>query len=233
MAIAVEQSEARKTRSARRTSRTRKRLLDAALRKFADKGSDATTIEEITEAADLGKGTFYRHFSCREELMVALVDDVVTLLLTALSDHKPAPRNLPEALDRLLLVHWDFSQTSRDAFVLLFQGRLLLKLQREAIEDLEQPYRRYLTEIENFLTPFVLQLDRKKVQRLTYAIAGFVSGFLSFAMIDLAAEEIKKSLGPMRQAFVAASEAFLANQGTPPSIQPGTTTGPAGAEPKK
>lgn len=230
MPLVTEQSEARKTRSARRTSRTRKRLLDAALRKFAEKGVDATTIEEITESADLGKGTFYRHFSSREELMLALVDEVVGRLIAAFRGANPAPRGLPDAVDCLLGVHSDFFQASREAFVLLFQGRLLLKLQRE-VGELEQPYLRYLGEIENFLAPFVLQLDRKKVRRLACAMAGFVSGFFSFAMIGLAADEIKKSLGPMRQAFVAASEAFLASQGTPPSIEPGTTAGPADTAP--
>jgi len=50
-------------RTQRRASKTRNRLLKAALSVFAEVGTDATTIEMITQRADLGKGTFYRHFA--------------------------------------------------------------------------------------------------------------------------------------------------------------------------
>jgi len=200
--------------------------MDAALRMFAEKSVDATTIEEITELADLGKGTFYGHFSGKEEVVVALVEDVVNRLIEALKAARPQPRNLHEAVDRLLAVHGDFFLSDHDAFVLLFQGRLLLKLRRDATEDLGQPYLRYLQEVEACLAPFAAQpIEREKVRRLAYAVAGFVSGFFSFAMIGLAAEEIEKSLGPMRQAFVAASEAFLSSQGVSSPPEPGVAAG--------
>jgi AcrR family transcriptional regulator len=47
------------TRRERRASATRQRLLDAARAVFAEKGLDLTSIGDITERADVGKGTFY------------------------------------------------------------------------------------------------------------------------------------------------------------------------------
>lgn len=61
------------TRSDRRKARTRLALLEAAQR-FLSEGRSAVSIQEITEAADVGFGSFYNHFSSKEELFDAAVD---------------------------------------------------------------------------------------------------------------------------------------------------------------
>jgi AcrR family transcriptional regulator len=47
-------------------------LMSAALRLFVGQGVAATTIEQITIGADVAKGTFYLHFSSKEDLLAAL-----------------------------------------------------------------------------------------------------------------------------------------------------------------
>lgn len=64
------------TRSARRRAETRLRLVEAARRLFADKGVEATRINEITEAADVGFGSFYNHFSDKDEIVEAVMREV-------------------------------------------------------------------------------------------------------------------------------------------------------------
>lgn len=44
----------------------------AAQRLFLDQGVEATTVEQITAAAEVAKGTFYLYFSAKEELRAAL-----------------------------------------------------------------------------------------------------------------------------------------------------------------
>ena len=51
---------------------TRKRLLLAAWEYFRQKGFDETTVEEITEAAQVAKGTFFNYFASKEEVLAAL-----------------------------------------------------------------------------------------------------------------------------------------------------------------
>ena len=62
------------TRGARRRRETRARLLDAALRLMAERGMDAVAVNEITEAADVGFGSFYNHFESKEAIHRALTD---------------------------------------------------------------------------------------------------------------------------------------------------------------
>lgn len=56
------------SRGERRKRETRERLLQAAFRLFAERDADAVPINEITEAADVGFGSFYNHFPSREAI---------------------------------------------------------------------------------------------------------------------------------------------------------------------
>src|SRR5271166_2453279 len=54
-----------------RSARTETRILEAALRVFADMGPDAPKIDDFVQAAGISRGTFYNHFESVEELLVA------------------------------------------------------------------------------------------------------------------------------------------------------------------
>ena len=53
----------------RRRIRTRRTIQAHALRLFADKGFQATTIEEIAAAAEMAPRTFFRYFPTKEEVV--------------------------------------------------------------------------------------------------------------------------------------------------------------------
>lgn len=48
---------------------TRERIFRAALQLFAERGYLQTTVEQITEAADVGKGTFFNYFPTKEHVL--------------------------------------------------------------------------------------------------------------------------------------------------------------------
>ncbi|MGW0211508.1 TetR/AcrR family transcriptional regulator [Streptomyces sp. NPDC003233] len=57
----------------RRKARTRASLIAAAQRCLAEQGRTEVSIQEITEAADVGFGSFYNHFTSKDELFDAAV----------------------------------------------------------------------------------------------------------------------------------------------------------------
>jgi AcrR family transcriptional regulator len=61
-------------RRQRRSADIRERLFQAALQLFAEKGFAETTVEDITNAADVGKGTFFNYFPSKEHILVAFSD---------------------------------------------------------------------------------------------------------------------------------------------------------------
>jgi AcrR family transcriptional regulator len=56
-------------RRERNKQRVRNRIYDAAVELFTFQGYDQTTVDEITEAADVARGTFFNHFQRKEDLV--------------------------------------------------------------------------------------------------------------------------------------------------------------------
>src|SRR2546427_10705183 len=62
------------SRRQRRSAEIRERLFRAALALFAKKAFAETTVEDITEAADVGKGTFFNYFPSKDHILLAFSD---------------------------------------------------------------------------------------------------------------------------------------------------------------
>ncbi|WP_206074650.1 TetR/AcrR family transcriptional regulator [Antribacter gilvus] len=73
-----------------RTLRTRARILDAALDLFERQGYDATTVNQVAEAAGVTPMTFFRHFATKDAVLVT--DPYDPLIAEAVGDQ---PGHLP------------------------------------------------------------------------------------------------------------------------------------------
>lgn len=56
----------------RKKDETRRSILASAESLFKQKGYEATSVDEIVQAADLVKGTFYYHFDSKEQVLINL-----------------------------------------------------------------------------------------------------------------------------------------------------------------
>lgn len=65
---------AQPTARARQADRRRGELLDVALRLFAERGFDATTIADISATAGTAHGLVYHYFRSKDELLLAVLD---------------------------------------------------------------------------------------------------------------------------------------------------------------
>lgn len=64
-------------RQTRRREATRSKLVEAARTLFARQGVDNTRIQEITDEADVGFGSFYNHFESKEAIVEAVLAETV------------------------------------------------------------------------------------------------------------------------------------------------------------
>jgi AcrR family transcriptional regulator len=95
-------------RRERRRAEMRDRLFRSALELFAQRGFLDTTVEDITEAADVGKGTFFNYFPTKEHVLATLGAERLAVIERA---HKRAQTDpvLPALKEMAIeLVHsWD------------------------------------------------------------------------------------------------------------------------------
>jgi AcrR family transcriptional regulator len=80
------------TRVDRRKRQTRKRIFNAAMELFVKNGLEETTVAEIADAADIGKGTFFTYFPTKESIFA----DVSARLVEAM-DHNLAQNAATDA----------------------------------------------------------------------------------------------------------------------------------------
>ncbi len=75
-------------RRERRRTETRERIFRAALDLFAERGFMETTVEDITEAADVGKGTFFNYFPTKEHVLATYGAERLATVERALHEAK-------------------------------------------------------------------------------------------------------------------------------------------------
>jgi len=62
--------------AAERRTRMRRKLVESALLVFAEKGVDASVIEDVIAAAGVSRGTFYNYFRTNGGLLAAAIDEL-------------------------------------------------------------------------------------------------------------------------------------------------------------
>jgi AcrR family transcriptional regulator len=94
-------SPARGGRRERRRLETRERIFRAALGLFAERGFMETTVEDITEAADVGKGTFFNYFPAKEHVLATYGAERVATVERAVLQARKGDRPVMEVLREL------------------------------------------------------------------------------------------------------------------------------------
>ena len=125
-------------RRRRRSAAIRERLFRASLELFAQKGFAETTVEDITEAADVGKGTFFNYFPSKDHILLAFVEMQLGKLEAAIEMARQTDEPMPEFL-RSLGIRMSQEPTRNPAIIrALLQAYLSTTPVREAMMDLQK-----------------------------------------------------------------------------------------------
>ncbi|MFL0250564.1 TetR/AcrR family transcriptional regulator [Clostridium neuense] len=100
----------------------RERILQAAVKIFAEKSFEGSRIEEIASAADVPKSLIYYHFKNKDAILEALtknfVDEYMNIINSTSSEtHKEKAKNLP---NRMKDVYYEFGQKNADLVRVIF-----------------------------------------------------------------------------------------------------------------
>jgi AcrR family transcriptional regulator len=197
-AVDVDQDRAPSTRVERRQERARARLIEAASRLIAEKGVEGLRLRDITDAADVGFGSFYSHFESKDELVEAVVIALMSSLATRLITHV---QDLPDPAEAGSAAHRWFV---RNAYEDPQTAWLIVHLDRADVlfQNAIMPYARPLLERGVELGRFK-QMDVEVA--LTYVVG---------ATIAVTRGVLEGRLGP--EAEIASAEALLGALGLDP-----------------
>lgn len=93
----------------------REAILRGAARAFVKQGYDATSLEDIAEAAGISRALLYRHFNSKKEIYAAILKNTIAKL----SEGKPVLPGIGFGNKLQLLI--SVAQTDPDGFVLIFR----------------------------------------------------------------------------------------------------------------
>ena len=134
-------------RRERRSAETRERLFRASLDLFARKGFTETKVEDITEAADVGKGTFFNYFPSKDHILLAFGEMQFAKLESAVVEARESREPMPQFL-RSLGVRMTQEPIRNPGIIrALLQAYLSTTPVREAMLDLQKRVHALHTEI--------------------------------------------------------------------------------------
>jgi AcrR family transcriptional regulator len=90
-------------RRERNRAQTRDRLYRAALDLFAERGFLETTVEDITESADVGKGTFFNYFPTKEHILAEFGGERMAAVERALQTARSTKGSVLEVIGELAM----------------------------------------------------------------------------------------------------------------------------------
>jgi AcrR family transcriptional regulator len=106
-----------------RYDRRRQQLIDGAAQQFARRGYAGTTMQDLAASLGLATGALYHYFAAKEDLLVAICDDLIEPLLESaqpLASRGGPPGEALRALVRLWVAH---VVTHRDHMLVFQQER--------------------------------------------------------------------------------------------------------------
>ena len=91
----------------------RRRLVEAAIRLFAEKGYESASVSEIVAAAGVTKGSMYHYFQAKDDLLLEIYDRVLAMQMDRLERLAAGPGT---PVDRLRAVAVDVVVTTVEQF---------------------------------------------------------------------------------------------------------------------
>lgn len=128
-------------RRAREFRRREQALLDLATDLLLERGQDGVTMERLAERSEYAKGTLYKHFSCREDLLCALTTRRMGRISELLREARQYPGNTRARLIASLVAYELYARYRPEEFRLLIalvSGPLSHRASPKHREKLEQ-----------------------------------------------------------------------------------------------
>ena len=130
-------------RRERKKVAVRAQIIATAIDLFTRHGIAAVTVDQIADAADIGKGTLYNYFSTKEDIVVAFMADIEARLSLRIARFAPSGHALDRILADFILFQFRLKKPYH-AFVRVFLAQMFQETER---------FLPYLVEMQKSIDP--------------------------------------------------------------------------------
>jgi len=181
-----------RSRVEKRKAKTNRRLLDVARQLFSEKGIYWAKVEDITELADLGKGTFYKYFDSKETIIRVLLEEGLDELLKETERAARGISSGPKLLTAVINARVGFFLTHPDYLLMFHQVRGLMQLQGDAAKELRAVYDAHLRGLARLLRPAMGDRGTHRSKEVATALAAYTSGLLTYHILFEGIEHVTR-----------------------------------------
>lgn len=175
-------------RTQRRKVRHFNRIVSAGYEIFSKRGIFRATLDEISEKADVGKGTVYSHFKSKLHLISYLSKKTIGNLLDYCKKEIDGIEDPSELIEKLISAHFAFFERERTLFSILFfvRGALHQDFESQYVRQIQSDYERYIDFLAESLEYGVKRGDFRTINptNQAYVLHGIVIGFVSQWIIN-------------------------------------------------
>jgi AcrR family transcriptional regulator len=160
----------------KRKEKTKKAIMEAALRLFGTRGYDNTSIAALAKEAGIGKGTIYSYFSSKNEILLAFCEEELACLHQEVQQELMKENSFKEKLLQIFMFEFRYVTKNKDF------GRTLM---REMLFPKELTVEKSRTIENQFINLFVILFKAAQEQgelrhdvEMTMTFAHFYSLYL-------------------------------------------------------
>ena len=187
-----------KTRKQRDFEKREKLFIEIAREILLKNGIDTLTMEQVADKAEYSKGTLYKHFSCKEDLVAAICNNALSNLAKLMQIAQSYPGLSRDKIVATLAAYGIYAEKFPEEFEIIFASRstdLLAKASEERQEIYNQIESQILGALQSTTSLGIEEGNLELPDGLTIDQICFGTWALSFGTYTLSeAEGLETSL---------------------------------------
>ena len=163
---------------------TRARIMDAAVRKFANSGYDSASVDDICSEAGVSKGAFYHHFPSKQAIFVALMEGWLSVI--ELGIIKTEAESVPQKLIKMTELLPAIYASAEDQLPMFLEFWMQASRDEKIWNAIIAPYHHYQEHFEKLLDDGMREgsIESINTKTASHVIVSLAVGMLLQAVLD-------------------------------------------------
>ena len=177
-------------------NKTKRKIFETSMKLFAEKGYDATSIEDITATVGVAKGTLYYHFTSKEEIFDFLIEEGIKLLQNSVDIKTAKYTNYLDKIKAVILIQIKIVNQYENLINIILTQLWGKEKRNKKCQNLVY---NYINQIENIVREGSKagQIKDEDAKIISSEIYGLICSTLVYKMKEKDDQELTELLRPL------------------------------------